>query len=150
MKPIFVQLEALTQSDDAFTREGKYSAEEVDSFEKKYNWNLPEEYKLFLREIGIVEYDYPEFGDRFWFIKPENIEAWSSEIFPESDNLFPEVLLIATSISGENFGFIKGSKELFVFDPECPSEIWSNEYMAKYSFEKWISMLVESKMETTW
>lgn len=150
MKSTFSQLEELIQSDDAFIRGSKYSAEDIESFENKHQWNLPAEYKLFLSEVGIVEYNYPELGDKFWFVEPENIEAWSNEVFPKSNNLFPEVLIIATSISGENFGFIKGNDELFVFDPECPSEDWNNEHMAKYSFQKWISILVESKMEAIW
>lgn len=150
MKKFLSELEALIKSNDGFSIIHKYSAEKIESFEKQYNWNLPIDYKSLLSEIGIFKYSYGSYEDEFQFIGLENIKPWSQEVFPETENLFPQILLIATSVSGENFGFIKGQSELFVFNPECPCYLWLEDQLAKYPFEKWIQKITESKMERIW
>lgn len=150
MNSEFSQFESLIESSKAFSRGSKYSAEEIDVFEAEYDWNLTDEYKVFLREIGIVKYDYGSYGSQFWFLKLEDIKSWSKEVFPDSENLFPEVLLVATSTSGEHFGFIKGRRKLFVFSPECPCNLWLEDQMAEFKFSSWVKLMTESKMENTW
>ncbi|MBH0059310.1 SMI1/KNR4 family protein [Pseudoalteromonas sp. SWXJZ94C] len=144
------QFESLIQLDKAFSTGSRYSDEDICAFEERYNLNLPDDYKVFLRQIGTVEYDYGSYGSKFWFLKLEEIEAWSQKVFPESENLFPSVLLVAASTSGEHYGLIKGRSELFVFDPECPCYLWLEEQMSEFKFNDWLKLITESKMESTW
>lgn len=57
----------------------------------------------------------------------ERLKNWSQEVFQTYVNPFPKILLIASSTSGEEFGFIKDKKGLFVFDPECPCDLWEED-----------------------
>jgi len=150
MSNVISQFKSLIEFDKAFSIGSRYSDGDIGAFEEKYNLNLPDDYKIFLREIGIVEYDYGSHGSKFWFLKLEEIEAWSHEVFPKSENLFPSVLLIATSTSGEHYGLIKGRSELFVFDQECPCCLWLEDQMSEFKFNDWLKLITESKMESTW
>ncbi len=150
MNQILNELNSLIQSEERFTVKHVYSSEEIESFENRYDLTLPREYKEFLMEIGSFKYEYGDFGSSFNFLNLEDIESWSHEVFPKSENKFPEILLIANSTSGEELGFIKGKNKLYVFNPECPSNLWLEDQMEEYEFQEWLGLLYESKMETIW
>ena len=150
MNTVFNNLTTLIENNSSFKLSHKYTSEEIESFENKVGWELPKEYVEFLKEVGSFEHEHSSYGLIFKFINIENIESWSNDVFPTSENLFPEILLIATSTGGENFGFIKGKKHLYVFNPECPCYLWLEEQMEEYEFKEWLNILHKSKMEELW
>jgi len=150
MNTIINDFKELIEVDENFTKKHVYSLEEIESFEKHHDWKLLGEYKEFLKEVGTLEYKYDEFGGEFKFIDLQDIESWSNNVFPPSENLYPTILLIATSTSGEEYGIIKGESKLYVFNPEVPCHLWLSEKMKEYTFNEWLNVLCTSKMEVTW
>ena len=125
-----------------------HSDEEINAFEEENGLKLNPTYTNLLREIGSfkVEDDYSIFE----IMSLARLKSWSEEVFKTYENPFPRVLLIASSTSGEEFGFIQNKQELYVFDPECPCDLWEEEQLKAYTFEDWLTLLAESKLETLW
>ncbi|MDE1358869.1 SMI1/KNR4 family protein [Vibrio aestuarianus] len=132
------------------TRKKRYTADEIASFESRLGYELPETYREFLVKVGTFKHTDKEFGSVFELLNLELIEEWTESICKASGTLVPELLLVASSTSGEHFGLKATSKLLYVFDPECPVELWASEHLKEYGFKDWLAILLNTKFEEVW
>ncbi|HCH1182873.1 TPA: SMI1/KNR4 family protein [Vibrio parahaemolyticus] len=132
------------------TRKKRYTIDDIVSFEGILGYELPETYREFLVKVGTFKYTDNEFGFIFELLNLESIEEWTKSVCKASGTVFPELLLIASSTSGEHFGLKATSKQLYVFDPECPVELWASEHLKEYVFNDWLAVLLNERFEEVW
>ncbi|ENM5907506.1 SMI1/KNR4 family protein [Vibrio mimicus] len=132
------------------TRKKRYTIDDIVSYEERLGYELPETYRKFLVKVGTFKHTDKEFGFVFELLNLESIEEWTKSVCMASDTIFPELLLVASSTTGEHFGFKANSKLLYVFDPEYPVELWASEHLKEYGFNDWLAVLLNSKFEEVW
>ncbi|MEI8656456.1 SMI1/KNR4 family protein [Vibrio sp. Hal054] len=132
------------------TRKKRYTIDDIALFEARIGYELPEAYREFLVKVGTFKHTDNEFGFVFELLNLESIEEWTKSVCMASDTVFPELLLVASSMSGEHFGLKANSTLLYVLDPECPVELWANEYLKAYGFNDWLTVHLNSKFEEVW
>lgn len=131
-------------------KEKRYTIDDIASYEERLGYELPETYRKFLVKVGTFKHTDKEFGFVFELLNLESIEEWTKSVCMASDTIFPELLLVASSTTGEHFGFKANSKLLYVFDPEYPVELWASEHLKEYGFNDWLAVLLNSKFEEVW
>lgn len=128
-----------------------YTYEEITAFETTLKIKLPESYKFFLGEVGACRIYVNEFELGVDFLPLEEIATFSSQVFLEMENPFPELLLFASNTGrGDPIGFDlrDGSKNrMSVFFHEYDPECWLDDTDDWSTFENWLVKLVDYEAE---
>lgn len=128
-----------------------YTLQEITSFELKFNLILPDSFKYFLSEVGASQLYVDNFGLGFDFIPLDEIYNFSSDVFLEMENPFPQLFLFASNTGrGDVIGFDLRkaiSDKMSIFSHEDDPETWLDDTERWSTFENWLIQLVSSEAE---
>lgn len=135
-----------------FTPIKKYTDEEVNSFQNKYNITLPDTFRHFLKVVGAGKfYEDPDYGGGFDVVELEKIEKLSEKYGEDYHQYFPQFLIVANHYSmGDAGAFDLNKPNKFAIIPhdECLEEYleWEKGWIF---FENWLLKCVLSFGEDT-
>lgn len=135
-----------------FMRKRTFTGQALEAFEQESGIELPAEYKRFLIGVGGVELFVGPLTAGIEVLGPDEIQAFSRQVFEGyGKDLYPELLLgISIPKFGHFGGFRPGSERderYGVFYPEVPQEQWIEE-CEFCAFDDWVANLVESRGRT--
>ncbi len=132
-----------------FMRKRGYSGQELEEFEQSLGIELPPEYKRFLIGVGAVELFAGPLSAGIEVLGPDEIQAFSSQVFDgDGEDLYPGLLLAVSMPKVGAYGGLRLDAErearYGVFYAETPPERWLEEGSFG-AFDEWVADLVESR-----
>lgn len=130
----------------------RYNIKDIDVFESNIGITLPDDYKYFLLNVGVVKIYFDEYELGVEFIAIEKLQEFIDEVFVNIENEFPRIIIIASLLGrGDFIGYIFNQNtqryELTTFNHEEPPEDWTHDVTNVSDFDIWFSGLVESEGE---
>jgi len=133
-----------------FKTKKKYSLDELALFETDLKINLPSSYKFFLNNVGACDLYINQYGLGIQIHEIEMLSDFSSKVFLNMKNMFPQLLLVVSETGTGNIGgfdLAKNKVNFSFFSSDENPDTWIDDTEIWVSFENWVINLVKNDGE---